>query len=591
MERKSPVKDVHKINARDYVELYKILCSKLDADNPFAKFSIGGGFYVWTDNRCQWQQMIVADDLEQTFIREAFYQTKKSVAAAFDEKTADILFTTPDDSYIYYNDDSEQIRILIAGWGFKKPVRIGGHVDVDVIPKENPVTVSFSNDGMRLSNYEFGIQLPRQLKHLHTGDDGLYKFKNLKVGGSFPIKDLKSGNDFTLNIVEGQSHYDFDVTVYSTLTLKATEDGRPIIGEEAVITYNGKEYRITTDDAGMASVKLPVHDGMEINASFRDQTKSEEISANGNEMEFSFVSPVKPHEADIEVSVTENGAPVANANVDIDYNGNHYSGTTNGQGKYVQHVNVVENEPCTVTVPDYAPQSKALEKDKVNVFQFEKYEVPKPPKFLTPHILIQGDEGFIGSRYPISVEYNGAKTDYVSDDNGIVPLPAMEVGKTMKVYDGLNPDNTAVYELEEDKLEYVFHVPYVPINDNRDIKVIFRDYENKPIVCDRVRFVQGTTERLMSLDSNGCTYLDKNTFKVAEPITTTIMGANREFSPIEFAIEADENEYLLQEKNTTGPTWLRVLLQILAVLATIAVLWLLWPLVEGFFYGMFNVIY
>ena len=66
MERKSSVKDVHQYIKQDYPELYKTLCTELGESNPFAKFSIGAGNYVWTDNRCKWSRMIDASELKQS---------------------------------------------------------------------------------------------------------------------------------------------------------------------------------------------------------------------------------------------------------------------------------------------------------------------------------------------------------------------------------------------------------------------------------------------------------------------------------------------------------------------------------------------
>ena len=75
MERQSSVKEVHKLNKQDYSGLYKTLCAKLGEKNPFAKFSIGPGVYVWSDHRCQWQRIVDASVLKQKANQEALYQT------------------------------------------------------------------------------------------------------------------------------------------------------------------------------------------------------------------------------------------------------------------------------------------------------------------------------------------------------------------------------------------------------------------------------------------------------------------------------------------------------------------------------------
>ena len=115
MERKSSVKEVYKTIKQDLPELYKTLCNKLGEDNPFAKASLGAGYYVWTDNRYQWHPLSEASSLKQEDISSALFELKNNIAKILGEKTTEALFTTPDDSYIYYNDDSGKTRILITG--------------------------------------------------------------------------------------------------------------------------------------------------------------------------------------------------------------------------------------------------------------------------------------------------------------------------------------------------------------------------------------------------------------------------------------------------------------------------------------------
>ena len=118
MERKSPIEELYKSIPQDLPSLYEALCSKLGDSNPFAKFSIGSGTYIWKDDRYQWQKMVDAGDDEQPFIKDALHCTIESVSKIIGVKTANALFITPDDSYLYYYDDGDQTRILVTGWGF-----------------------------------------------------------------------------------------------------------------------------------------------------------------------------------------------------------------------------------------------------------------------------------------------------------------------------------------------------------------------------------------------------------------------------------------------------------------------------------------
>lgn len=593
MERKSSVNEVHKVVQKDLSELFNTLSNKLGQNNPFAKISIGNGYYLWSDTRCQWNQMIAAGDFEQSIVKDALVRTKKDIASLIGNNTADLLFTTPDDSYIYYNDEESDVKILIAGWGFKKPVRVAGGPDDGKLRKNIPVTLSFSYDGEKQPMYEFGVQIPTQIKKFKTDNTGYYHFNNL-TQKELLLKDFVTGKVFRLVVEEGRIEYDFDVTVYTKLLFKATVDGNPIVGETISVQYCGKNYEVTTDSNGSAVVQLPLHEKEQAIATLRDQSQSKVILSGANTFEFAFETPVLKVSTDIEVFVIEDSKPAVGKAIVITYAGKQYEGNTNEHGLFTQKVDVVAGESCSVSVTDYESQSKVLQETAINFFRFDKTtEYPNPivdPVKFPCHILIKGDNGFIGNKYPISVEYNGVTTDYISDENGIVQLPEMEEGKTMKVTDGLNPSNKAEYELKSEQIEYVFHVPYEPREEEADIKIMLRDSEGKPIKCDRVRFLQeGINDVLAYLDENGDTYFGIDTFNVDKPVSVSIHGGEKKYDPFAFTLDKNENEYLLQEKNTTS--WLNILIQILFVLASIVALYYLWPILTEIFIRTFTRLY
>lgn len=595
MERKSSVKEVHKVIQKDISELHKTLSQKLGADNPFAKISIGSGYYSWSDTRRKWNQLISASDLEQNIVRDALLETKTRIAPLIGgNENAELLFTVPDDSYIYYNDDEGDVKILLAGWGFKKPVRISGGPDGGALKKNTPVSLSFSYDGELIPSYEFGIRIPSQIKKFKTDITGHYNFNNLTQKELF-LKDFVTGKDFHLVVEEGRVEYDFDVTIHTNLFFNATENDEPLKGEAISVLYHGKSYVVTTNDNGTASIQLPFYQDEQVTATLRDKVQTEIVTTDNNRFEFAFEKIEEKSVSEIEVLVIENGNPIKDKSINIIYAGKQYYGLTNLQGKFTQTVEFVAGEVCKVSIPDFEPQSKALEESSVNTFYFEKKDViepsvePEPIKF-SPHILIEGDNGFVGSKYPISVTYNGIINDYVSDESGVVYLPELEEGKVMLVTDKLHPTNTEHYELKSEQEEYVFHVPYESTEGDGKIKVMLRNADGLPIKCDHVRFVQEDgTEVFATLDSDGDTYFSEDSFKEEVPIHVSILGADKTYEPFDFCLERNENEYLLQEKRVTW--WLSLLLQILLVLASIAVAYLLWQFAKVLFASTFLGLY
>lgn len=530
MERKSSVKDVHQYIKQDYSELYTSLCSKLGEINPFAKFSIGAGDYVWSDNRCQWRRMTDASELKQSMIHESLNQIREEVAGKIGTKTMEALFTIPDASYIYYNDDDDEIRVLVTGWGFKKPVRIKPVPDTSSLNKKNPVSISFSYDGVRLQNYEFGLRLVKQVKRLSTDANGLYHFENLKVGEHYMITDINSGEDFDLDIIEGQSLYDYDVTRYSVLSVSATCDGLPVIGEKVEISYHGKQYDMVTGEDGMARFQLPLYDGEVAIASMRDKSENAQISETGENIEFIFITE-KEHEdmADSEVPSDEDDEPILPANL---FNPHILVQRENGE--------IADNYPLSV---EYAGETNAYSSNSEGIVSLSDVEGGQSM------VVTDGNNPDNTEEYILDTEQD----EYVF----IVPDGESEMPKEIKVMFRNLEGNPIVCK-----------------------SVIFRQ--------------ESTPDLEVQLDDNGDTYISGGTFKINSPISVQINGwTNKEqYYPIPVTFEENEYEYLLQEREPKYLlSWKTVLPEIFVVLVVAAFLWLLWPYFEYFCQRVFERIY
>ena len=605
MERKSSVKEVYKTIKPDLPELYKTLCNKLGEDNPFAKASLGAGYYVWTDNRYQWHPLSEASSLKQEDISSALFELKNNIAKILGEKTTEALFTTPDDSYIYYNDDSGKTRILITGWGFKKPIRVDGDKETITIKKTNPISLSFLYDGERLPQYEFGIRLTKQLKRFSTENDGFKKFSNLKVGEHFTLVDLNKGNDLKLSIIEGKSQYDFDVTAYSTINVYVSENGLPLQSEDISLSYHNKDYQLKTDSTGNAKIEVAYHEGEIVSASVRDQNKQQAIDVAGNHISFSFESPVEeppsqPKNTDISISVLYNNQGVPNQKVVITYGDNTYEDLTDENGIFIQNVEFQENANCEVSVIGYEPQSKLLEPENENIFVFDKNEQPKEEEKeeeeetpFAPYIVVKRKDGSVVPDYSINITKPNDHQVAMSDDAGIIQVTDVFPGDNITVTDTNHPENSCSYLLDANQKEYVFFIE--EDNEEEDvtplIKLIFRDVNDKAISCEEVNLHQDGVEDINSpLDEDGVTYIESDHFKTGVPVEITFKGWKDEYKPVPFTIDKDEYEYLIQEK-APKTSWKRRMLEILLGVLTAILCFILWPLIEAIVTGFANEIY
>ena len=438
------------------------------------------------------------------------------------------------------------------------------------------------------------------MKRLSTDDNGLYVFDNLKVGENYVVTDINSSKDFQLNIIEGQSSYNFDVTRYSTLDVSAVSDDLPINEETVEILYHGKRYDTITDGNGHATIRLPLYDGESVTASMRDKNESTRISETGGNIEFVFKTekPIEPEKkfVDINVSVMKDSEMLPSQPVTISYGGVTLEGITDSNGIFSKQLDEIPNEACTVTTPGFESQSKLLNCNELNKFVFEKTTTTTPANdVFNPFVLIKRENGDIVDNYPIAVEYDGNITDYVSNAEGIVALSDLEDGNTMKVMDRNNLDNVTDYTLAKEQKEYVFIIPEEENEEPNDIKVMFRDLKGNPVECSSVIFRQeGKPELKAQLNADGDTFFKEGIFDVNSPMSVHIIGwsNSEQYPPIPFILEEDEFEYLLQEKEPkTKSTWWKILLEILACLIAVASLWLLWPFFEGFCEGMFESIY
>lgn len=469
MEKKSKSGDIHKIVLnRDYTEYHKTLVKLFGNDNPFAKVRLGAGYYLWADTTCKWEPLTTADEFVENDVRNAVHQARKMVETKLsDKELVDKLFTVPDDSYIYFTEDGGKVKILLTGWGFKKPVDPRVKIDLENMKKDNPVDLSFSFDGVRLVDYEFLIKTPQRQRALKTDEAGVFHFDNLSVGKSFVVIDQPTGKQINVVVTEGQSHYDFDVTTYADLCVTAQKDGAPMQNETVEVQFHGKSYSMRTNAAGMAVFKLPRYEGETISATVSGETKTDALSADGNRMEFSFETPKEAVKTVVRVSVFKNGESFANEKVRVEYAGNAFEGITDASGSFEKEVEIVEGEVCKATVEGFATKEKQLEERPVNEFIFEKKDEPKPEppgepvKDISIQLLDKMKKPMAGKTIVFKNSGQNADGDvtFVLDDDGKAKFPENTFPKNKPLtVELMNSDSENVkipLTIEDGEYEYV----------------------------------------------------------------------------------------------------------------------------------------
>lgn len=612
------VRDVFKIGKEDYSGLYAELDKLLGNDNPFAQFKIGSGQFVWsyTKSDCEWLPMEDASGLKEEHIRTVISELRNKVGTLIPAKYVDSLFTVPDDSFIFYNEDDGDLRVLFTGWGFRKPTYVSTPPEKTSIKKHTLVDISFTYDGVRLKGYEFGIRLNRQAKKLRTTDDnGVFCFDNIKVGDRYQLIDLKSNRTFDFEVEKGKSHYDFDLTTYTTISVHADSDSAPLANEPMKIEYHGNVECPMTDMNGNASLKVVYYEGENILVAMRQDRQNKVVEVDNNNFTFAFEKPVEPEPSvepepttittNVKVVVLKSSCPVDNALVTVRYSRISEKGTTDINGVWSLSLDVQEGEVCRVDVEGCEPQERQLLPTEENVFIFNVVEAEEPtlpeepdepepvdePKKVNIQVSVC-DNGEPVYGIQLSVEYMGNRQEGRTDTNGIwecsVEYKEDEVCRVE--VSGYDPQERQL-KVEEDNI-FIFNKEYEP--EEELITLMAVDEHSAPMGGARITLrQQGKQDFTVVLDEQGKTEIEKSLFSVGETVEADLHWNNFDFSKISFTVDEDENEYLLQQQNTykSGNVW-SIIKQIMIVIAAVLVLlFVIWPLFERLSYSAYNAIY
>lgn len=573
--KQTSVKAIYKLaSEHDYTNLYNALKQKVPAEDfIFAEPKIGAGYYLWGVDDKDWTPFVNADEFERGEViaeRDRRFKAVRAALGADYAAIAEKVLTTPGDDFLYFCHDGGKIRIILTGWGYKKPVT----PPVGPGPEWYNVNISLIRDGEKLTNYPFFIRMEKGEARKQTDANGVFSFQTQALGSAFTIIDDESGKELSRVIAKGDDgekriFFDIDVTEHVSVTVRMTKDGAPMANESVSVSYRGRTQDFVTDASGIVRLSLPYHKGEMCVVMAKGETKTQELIKPSIDFTFSYQTP-PPEKSQVRIKVTDRGVGKAGAACVVRYAGKDYNLVTDASGCCSVEVENVRDEDCVVTMNGQNLSKKLL--PGMNEFSFVD-DTPLPPPVLrdfAPRIFIEGINGYIGVDYPITVTYNGVSTKYTGDSEGKVYLPVMKEGESMVVADDFNKNNVQTFVLDADVEEYVFHIPYEPVTSQWDITVSAIDVKGKPIANKKVLFRQdGSPDLLTTLDENGRTGFGKDAFRYDKPMIALIKTDDNRYAPIEFTLDEKETEYVLQEYEKC-PWYVRIG-EILAILAFWAV--------------------
>lgn len=259
-----------KNNDPDYDSVYHTLKEVMKGEDfIFTQRNAGVNYLQWNLPQGQWKALDTADDIIFSMVIAYISDVKKKylrvlAGKGLEEHHIESIFTVPDNRFIYYiQEQNAVVAVKLTAWGYKYPQKItsrGVVIGVPTAPPKQPVFVKFIYDGEFLLNYAYDLILKDgSPKRLSTDDNGVSYIADITVGDYYEIKDVVSGNVYTLNVEKDKEVYVFDVTRYATIQIHTLEDDKAKSGICCEIEYLGNKQVQYTQDNGKVEIKVPYH--------------------------------------------------------------------------------------------------------------------------------------------------------------------------------------------------------------------------------------------------------------------------------------------------------------------------------------------
>ncbi len=335
----------YKINAGEHANSRLEFYLGEDARHFARMITVSKG-YTWVSPETGWAPLATASAAQEHAIKDKIEEVRLSVRQRLSSnpQLADKILSFPNDlgKYVFFKDSGEDLRILIAGWGFSNSRR--KYVIPDPVPITVPMVtesvIGFTIDGELQPGHNFTILTKSGTqKPCSTDADGLYRLGQQKVDTKIEIRDSYSGKQFTFSIEQGKEQYIYDVTQYLNLRVSALEDDKPLTDTLVSVLYHSKTYSLTTSGDGLASLSLPYFPGEMIEAKCKGQSQCVMAEMLEVDLSFAFATPVVPPPPVILKSVLtiqcvdQDGIPVSDYPLSVIVDNDKKEVLTNADGR------------------------------------------------------------------------------------------------------------------------------------------------------------------------------------------------------------------------------------------------------------------
>lgn len=172
-----------------------------------------------------------------------------------------------------------------------------------------------------------------------------------------------------------------------TVEVKATLNGEPYAGAKASLSYGSKRLELVCDGQGYAQTQLPFKEGGLCEVSIDGIFQQEILKESGNVFVFRIEKQTPPpppplvKEATVEVWVTRDGMPAADAKVVLSYMNRQMELVCDKQGRAMVQLPLDEQGSlCKVSVENQIKQEPLQEGINLFEFHFRSVAPPELPK-------------------------------------------------------------------------------------------------------------------------------------------------------------------------------------------------------------------
>ena len=303
------------------------------------------------------------------------------------------------------------------------------------------------------------------------------------------------------------------------------------------------------------------------------------IIDDATQRQFSFTTEDKDQELEFDVTTktsvivraTIDGEPLNDETVGLDYNGQHYDvQLVNGEAT-LSDLSFKSDSSCKATLRG-EERSEPLSGNTATIITFD-FNTPPPVIDKCSITVMATLDGNPIAGETISVDYAGQHYDLTLDEEGKATIS--DIVCTGDACYATFRDTEHSITPEKDKENIINFELKEPVKEPVIATISVIDAQGQPMKNAQFRLQQGEQLLEGQLDEQGAAQFVMETFAIDQPLQAFITTEDqRQIDPIEFTLEAEEKEYVLQEnapKSGGSIIGFLVFLLILAALAALVI--------------------